>query len=180
MPRKPREVKSTAPSPSPARELRGSSRSRTATADLDPDGKVAAAAEVARTRSEDSEVIQESDTDGTAQELDEADQDGVDGQEVGETGVTETETETETDVQDGTVEDDDAPAAEGSAEGLDKGKGKMTMEERMAKLKDLRVRMVRGLVSALPDPILVSASFLQHRLRSPSPSSSAALSPSPS
>ncbi|GFZ42408.1 hypothetical protein JCM24511_00123 [Saitozyma sp. JCM 24511] len=144
MPRKPREVKSTAPSPSPARELRGSSRSRTATADLDPDGKFAAAAEVARTRSEDSEMIQESDTDGIAQEVDEADEadeDGVDGQEGGETEDAETEMETETEVQDGTAEDDDAPAAEGSAEGLDKGKGKMTMEERMAKLKDLRVRM---------------------------------------
>jgi hypothetical protein len=135
--------------------LRGSSRSRTATADLDPDGKVAVAGavEAARTRSEDAEVIQENEEDGTAQHVDEVDEDGVEGQEGGETQDTETETETE--VQDGTVEDDDIPAAEGSAEGLDKGKGKMTMEERMAKLKDLRVRMVRELVSSIPPRICV-------------------------
>lgn len=111
-PRKPREAKSTAPSPSPAATSRASSG---------PRGKKA---------------VKE-----TVVEVEEQEQQALDDEDDAPPAVEE---EGDSDINDNT---DDAEAVEGDAEAAEssdaKGKGKASMADRLAKMRDLRTRMVR-------------------------------------
>ena len=110
MPRKPRDVKSAAPSPSPARSVKSRTRSKTASTPEDP-------APIQETPEEDG--------------VDEAGEDDEDTAAEPENGLSEA------------VEDTEGEAEVSGSSESEKGKGKVSMADRMAKLKDLRVRMVR-------------------------------------
>jgi pre-mRNA-splicing factor SYF2 len=115
--RKPRAVKSTAPSPSPAASSRASSRTRAKKGVEEPV----------------EEVAEPHETTGTEDEDPDEEDKGTQGP--GEGGGDES---VETDEQGADVAQEDP-----------KGKGKMSMSERLAKMKDLRSRMVR-----IPAPAL--------------------------
>jgi cobalamin biosynthesis protein CobT len=122
MPRKSRDVKSTAPSPSPARATRAS-RSRTAE-DRD---------EVASVTTQ--PTVPEEDED----EAEDEEEGGEEAEE--ESGAAEEEAaEGEEEAAEG--EEEAAEGEEEAAEGEEEAPAKVSREERMAKLKELRMRMV--------------------------------------
>ncbi|KAK1927819.1 SYF2 splicing factor-domain-containing protein [Papiliotrema laurentii] len=119
--RKPRAVKSTAPSPSPAASSRASSRTRAKKGVEEPV----------------EEVAEPHETTGTEDEDPDEEDKGTQGP--GEGGGDES---VETDEQGADVAQEDP-----------KGKGKMSMSERLAKMKDLRSRMNQSAVENRKDLI---------------------------
>ncbi|ORX35313.1 SYF2 splicing factor-domain-containing protein [Kockovaella imperatae] len=129
-PRKSRSVKSSAPSPSPAVSSRASSRSRSKSK---------------RQSTDDTDVIPEEEDvnlehSGEEEEADEEDNEEAKGG-ASDTIVEEDGEEHEQGAEEPAVGDGVGEVDERQEDSDVKGKGKMSMQDRMAKLKDLRMRM---------------------------------------